>query len=62
MGPKIVAPLRDAVRLVDGEKGDPCRLQKSLEIVHEQAFGGHVDEIDLARAQGAFGLFDLRGR
>jgi len=44
-----VAPLRYAVRLVDGEQGNTTLAQQIEEIVCERAFGRHVEQIDIAR-------------
>jgi hypothetical protein len=43
---KIVAPLRDAMRLVDREEGDPAPAQHVEAMRHHQAFGRHVEEVE----------------
>ena len=48
---KIVAPLRDAVRLVDGEQADVCVLQHLLESRAHQTFGRHVEQLQPIFAQ-----------
>ena len=44
-GAEIVAPLRDAVRLVDDEQADPARAQRLDVLGILQALGGQVDEV-----------------
>ena len=48
-GAEIVAPLRDAVRFVDGEQGQLAGFAQGVEhgqrAVEQQAFGGNVDEV-----------------
>ena len=55
---KIVSPLRDAVRFVDGEQRDAgtgLRLfEQSLAALGQQALRRDVDEIDVAAAHAAF--------
>ncbi len=56
LGAEIVAPLRDAVRLVDGEQRDAgaCAqhaLEQAEKALGQQAFGRDVEQIQLARQQ-----------
>ncbi len=60
LGPEVVAPLRHAVRLVDGEQRE---LAARVELVHQadetvgkQALGRDVHQIELAAHQAAFGV------
>ncbi|MNF79222.1 hypothetical protein D3C84_614300 [compost metagenome] len=50
-GAEVVAPLRHAVRLVDGEQGDRQALQEGQHARLHQALGGQVEQLDLAAAQ-----------
>ena len=56
-GAEIVAPLRHAMRLVDGEQRQPRAglhlLQRAQEIRHQQALRRHVEDIQLAAHQAA---------
>ena len=52
-GTEIVAPLGDAMRLVDGQGGDVPRLQVLLPVVEHQALGGDVEQSKLAAVQAA---------
>ena len=45
---EVVAPLADAMRLVDGEEGDGRVAQHLLEAGRHQAFGGDVEQLQLA--------------
>ena len=60
LGAEIVPPLRDTVRLVDGEEGDPSfaieAVEEAEEALAEQALGCHIDEVELAGKQAALGL------
>ena len=51
IGAKIVAPLRDAVRFVDGEQRDVDRGDRALEGAIAESFGCDVDELVVSRAQ-----------
>ena len=51
-GPKIVAPLGDAVGLVDGEQPEGQLCQSIQKLVLQQPFGGDIDQLDLATAHG----------
>ena len=64
LGPEVVAPLADAVRLVDGEQGDAGRaggaarrVGQTAETLEEalghERLGGDVQEVELAGVQGA---------
>ena len=44
LGPEVVAPLRDAVGLVDGHEADGAFQQELDGVVLGQAFGGHVEQ------------------
>ena len=50
LGPEVVAPLRDAVRFVDGEEGDADRVQQREGALTHQAFRRDVEEIERSRA------------
>ena len=47
--PEIVAPLRDAMGLVDGEQADPAAIQNVEEPVGQKPFRRHVDEVEVPR-------------
>ena len=55
---EIVAPLRDAVRFVDGEQGQLAgfgeRVEHGQRAVEQQAFRGDVDEVELAAEDRLF--------
>ena len=53
LGPEIVAPLRYAVRLVDGEQRDLRAVEQIEAARRGQAFGRHVEQVELARQQCA---------
>ena len=64
LGAEVVAPLADAVRLVDGEQGDAGRagvlrrvrrqaVQALEEAVGHERLGGDVQQVELAGVQGA---------
>ena len=46
--PKIVAPLRDAMRLVDRQQRDLGALEKIERVWSDQPFGRDIDETQLA--------------
>jgi len=60
LGAEVVAPLRDAMRLVDGEQGQPGRFlnlfQQGKEAGHQQAFRGDIEQVELAAQQAALHL------
>jgi len=56
--PEIVPPLRDAVRFVDGEQRDAAAFKQLQAAVGQQAFGGDVQQVELARQKR---LFDVAG-
>ncbi len=59
--PEVVAPLRDAVRLVDGEERD-ARLVEQLEAARRaEPLGRHVQQVELAREQLALDGAGRRG-
>ena len=65
LGPEVVAPLRHAVRFVDGEQGDLRRLEQLQAARRHQALGRDVDQVDLAGAHqplDAHRLFERLGR
>jgi hypothetical protein len=49
VGAEIVSPLRDTVRLVDGEEGDRSRVEKTLGALARETLGGDVEHVELAR-------------
>ena len=53
-GPEVVAPLGDAVRLVDGEEGDAGAVANAVEqgegALAHQALRGDVEQVEAARA------------
>ena len=51
VGPEVVAPLRDAVRLVDGEEGDLRGLELGEEALVVEALRGDVEQSQTAVAQ-----------
>ena len=61
LGAEVVAPLADAVRLVDGEQGDAGRgapgvaqpAQPLEEPLGHERLGRHVQQVELAGVQGA---------
>lgn len=61
---EVVAPLRHAVRFVDGEQGDAATFQQRQEARGEQSFRCHIQQVQIAREQGAFhplGVFRIQG-
>jgi hypothetical protein len=48
VGPEVVAPLRDAVRLVDGEQRDPPAVEQRQRRGHPQPLGRQVEQVQLA--------------
>ena len=58
LGPEIVAPLRDAVRLVDGDEGDLRLRQQRKAALGQQALRRHVEQVQAALTHGAL---DVRG-
>ncbi|MND99007.1 hypothetical protein D3C80_913830 [compost metagenome] len=51
-GAKIVAPLGDAVGLVDGEQPEGQFCQPIQKLVLQQPLGGDIDQLDLAATHG----------
>jgi hypothetical protein len=49
LGAEIVAPLRDAVRLVDREQRDPAVRQQLQAALGQQPLGGDVEQVEFAR-------------
>ena len=49
--PKIMSPLRNAVRLVNGEKRQLAPLQQSHELRHAQAFRRNIHQVQIAGQQ-----------
>ncbi len=60
VGPEIVAPLRDAMRLVDREQGDRAAAQQVEEARHGQALGCDVEQVERAGGEVALGVVDRR--
>ncbi len=50
-GPEIVAPLRDAMRLIDGEQGDPGAAEHRQAARRDQTFRGDVEKVEFAGEQ-----------
>ena len=50
LGPEIVTPLRDAVRLVDGEEGDAGAVEEGEGALAHQALRGDVEQVERSRA------------
>lgn len=48
VGPEVVAPLGDAVRLVDGEDGDLAAREEVQAAVQAQPLRGQVEQVELA--------------
>ena len=57
---KIVAPLRHAVRLVDGKQCQATRGEQIETALRQQPLGRHIDEIELAAAHATLHLRGLR--
>ena len=53
VGPEVVAPLRDAMRLVDREQGDPCTRPAGRGSRRQQPLRRHVEQVELALAHRA---------
>ena len=51
VGAEVVAPFADAMRLVDREQGDLGFLQQLREAFAAGAFGGDVEQVELAIAE-----------
>ena len=51
VGAEVVAPFADAMRLVDREQGDLGLLEQLREAFAAGAFGGDVEQVELAVAQ-----------
>ena len=49
---EVVAPLRHAVRFVDGEQRDAAAFQQLQTAVGQEAFRRHVQQVQLARQEG----------
>ena len=52
VGPEVVAPLRHAVRLVDGEQRDPAAVEQVHRAGHPQSFRCEVEQVELAGHEG----------
>ena len=62
---EVVAPLADAMRLVDGEQGDPRVRQHLAEARRRQPFGSDIEQVELAarqRAPDGSGVFGAQRR
>ena len=53
VGAEVVAPLRDAVRLVDREQGDAAALEEPLRGLGVEPLGRDVEQVELAGEVGA---------
>ncbi len=60
--PEIMAPLRDAVRLVDGKESKAAMRKKLDASWRDQPLGRHVEEVERATANFAFDLGRIGGR
>ena len=58
--PEVVAPLRDAVRLVDGEQRQLAAVEQGEERVGQQPLRRHIDEVDLPGRHLPLDLHRLR--
>jgi len=64
-GAEIVAPLRHAVRFVDGEQGDVAAREQRQKAAGQQALGSDIEHVQLAGQQLALdagGGFAIQGR
>jgi len=59
VGPEVVAPLRDAVRLVDREQRDGAPVQQPRRGLHAQPFRRQVEQVQLAGQEGRLHLTAL---
>ena len=59
VGAEVVAPLRDAVRLVDREQGDAAALEEPLGGLGVEPLGRDVEQVELAGQVGALDLGPL---
>ena len=48
VGAEVMAPFADAMRFVDREQRDPAALQQLAEVGSRGAFGGDVEQVELA--------------
>ena len=62
VGTEVVAPLRDAVRLVDGEQRDLHARELGHEALVVEALGRDVEQAQLAPAQSVGDVAHLRER
>ena len=62
IGPEVVAPLRYAVRLVDGEQGEATLAEQLQKIIAKRPFRRHVEQVDIASQDLSPGLELLLGR
>ena len=51
LGPKVVSPLRDAVRLVNGNQGQLTAMQQRQTSLGQQTLRGHVQQLQFTLAQ-----------
>ena len=51
VGPEVVAPLGDAVRLVDGEQRDAAAFEQVRGGRNAESLGGEVEQVELAREE-----------
>ena len=59
VGAEVVAPLADAMRLVDGEERRPDALHQRGGAGRGEALGGHVEELQAAGVEGGEDLLHL---
>ena len=60
VGSEVVPPLRDTVRLVDGEEGQPAALKESQRAASQQAFRCHVQQVNKSVPHRRFDIQDFR--
>ena len=61
-GPEVMAPLADAMRLIDGEERHADILQPLCRAAEVEALGGHVQHLHLAPRHAAHALRHFAGR
>ena len=62
LGPEIVAPVADAVRLVDRDRRQAARNEALEETLEHEAFGRGVEQLELAALEGRVHGATLLGR
>ncbi len=58
LGPEVVAPLRDAMRLVDGEQRQRHCIEQRQAALGQQPLGRDVEQVELARRAPAAHVAD----